>query len=72
MIILLAYLDFSERLLREIFGSDYSYDSTGIYERLRYGDYSDTIKTYTYEDFFGLRLYKAVKGEIRKADLFRT
>jgi hypothetical protein len=68
MIILLAYLDFSERLLREIFGSDYSYDSTGIYERLRYGDYSDTIKTYTYEDFFGLRLYNAVKGEIRKAD----
>jgi hypothetical protein len=68
MIILLAYLDFSERLLREIFGSDYSYDSTGIYEKLRYGDYSDTIKTYTYEDFFGLRLYNTVKGEIRKAD----
>ncbi len=68
MIILFAYVDFERRLLREVFGSDYSYDSVWVYERITYGDHYDTFNVYTYEDFFGLRLYKAAKGEHSVAD----
>lgn len=68
MIFLFAYVDFSEKVLEEIFGLDYSYDSTGIYERFKYGEHLYTRKVYSYEDFFGLRLYNAVKGDFRKAD----
>ncbi|MEO0204323.1 MAG: hypothetical protein ABIL67_04850 [candidate division WOR-3 bacterium] len=69
MIILLAYTDFSENLVREIFGREWGYDSTFIYEKLRYNGYADTVRVYTYEDFFGLRLLKSVKeDELKKSD----
>ncbi len=63
MIFVIGYYDFSESLLREIFKSEYVYDSNKVYERLRYDDYYDTLKTYDYQDFFGLMLVKNVKNE---------
>ena len=61
MLIVLAYQDFSETFLREVFPVDYTYDSANVYERLRYDGFADTARIYAYADFFGLRLVRVVK-----------
>ncbi len=69
MLIVLAYQDFSETFLREVFPVDYTYDSANVYERLRYDGFADTARIYAYADFFGLRLVRVVKEyEISKYD----